>query len=265
MVLQLEAFEHLPMVEALQTRLAIKRGDEAPVLSWLGGGRAAAKRETGDHAHFVAVTEILARLIHSSPFSTETIEQLLDELRGATTPITSRQKRIEIELLTAALRNQQERSLASEPELLETLEVAARDGFIQVFRDCRPAVDPVLKELRSFERNRGWVDRVLSQEIPAKPLSSRAGASVLPASVPVPLELGTQRRSPHILEVLTEREEEVLYCLNEHLSNQEIADRLFISPLTVKRHASNIYDKLGVNSRRQALVRATELGFLEHR
>lgn len=69
-------------------------------------------------------------------------------------------------------------------------------------------------------------------------------------------------RSVHVYELLTEREAEVLQLLGEHLTNQEIADRLYISPLTVKRHASNIYDKLGVGSRRQALIKATELGFL---
>ncbi|GAB6909718.1 Transcriptional regulatory protein LiaR (fragment) [Desulfosarcina cetonica] len=44
--------------------------------------------------------------------------------------------------------------------------------------------------------------------------------------------------------------------LAERLSNKEIADRLFISPITVKRHTANIYRKLNVHSRRQAVVEA---------
>ena len=62
--------------------------------------------------------------------------------------------------------------------------------------------------------------------------------------------------------MLTEREAQILLCLSRQLTNQEIADELYISPLTVKRHNSNIYDKLGVANRRQALIKADEMGLL---
>ena len=45
---------------------------------------------------------------------------------------------------------------------------------------------------------------------------------------------------------------EILNLLEQRLSNKEIAQRLFISPITVKRHTINIYQKLQVNSRREA-------------
>ena len=68
--------------------------------------------------------------------------------------------------------------------------------------------------------------------------------------------LGSTRRD--LPEQLSERELEVLARLSRRLSNKEIADELFISPLTVKRHASNIYDKLGVANRRQAIRRSAD-------
>ena len=46
------------------------------------------------------------------------------------------------------------------------------------------------------------------------------------------------------------------------LSNQEIADRLVVAYSTVKTHINNIYNKLGVNSRVQAVTRARELNLL---
>nr|WP_131458422.1 LuxR C-terminal-related transcriptional regulator [Jiulongibacter sediminis] len=61
---------------------------------------------------------------------------------------------------------------------------------------------------------------------------------------------------------LTERELEVLNAAAEGLSNQEIADKLFISMPTVKTHLSNCYDKLGVKRRTQALLKAKELELL---
>ncbi len=69
---------------------------------------------------------------------------------------------------------------------------------------------------------------------------------------------------PHpLIEPLTAREREVLRLIAEGLSNQELAARLHLSPQTVKVHTRNIYSKLGVASRTQAVARGRELGFLE--
>ena len=61
---------------------------------------------------------------------------------------------------------------------------------------------------------------------------------------------------------LSEREAVVLQCLPTHLSNQEIAAQLYVSPNTLKTHLRNIYRKLGVSSRREAVARAGALGLL---
>lgn len=61
------------------------------------------------------------------------------------------------------------------------------------------------------------------------------------------------------IEPLSEREKEVLKALSKGLSNSEIADLLFVSVNTVKTHLKNIYDKLQVKNRTQALTKAREL------
>ena len=60
---------------------------------------------------------------------------------------------------------------------------------------------------------------------------------------------------------LTVREREVLALITEGLSNAEIADRLSISEKTVRNHVSNVFDKLGVWTRAQAMVFAHDHGF----
>jgi ATP/maltotriose-dependent transcriptional regulator MalT len=67
------------------------------------------------------------------------------------------------------------------------------------------------------------------------------------------------------LQVLTSREREVLGLLLEGKSNQEIAQRLVISPSTAKVHVRHILEKLGVRSRLQAVLRAQELLSIEDR
>ncbi|MDP8975647.1 MAG: response regulator transcription factor [Actinomycetota bacterium] len=59
---------------------------------------------------------------------------------------------------------------------------------------------------------------------------------------------------------LTDREREVLDLIAEGLNNQQIADRLYISPKTVSNHISNVFAKLHVADRAQAIIAAREAG-----
>jgi len=62
--------------------------------------------------------------------------------------------------------------------------------------------------------------------------------------------------------VLSARELDTLKLIASDLSNQEIADKLFISLNTVKTHLKNIYLKLEVENRAKAVSRAKELGIV---
>jgi two-component system, NarL family, response regulator LiaR len=70
-------------------------------------------------------------------------------------------------------------------------------------------------------------------------------------------------RKPH--DELTERELDVLKCLGEGMTNQEISEELFIGVKTVKTHVSNILSKLGVSDRTQAAVYANRNGILKEK
>lgn len=58
---------------------------------------------------------------------------------------------------------------------------------------------------------------------------------------------------------ISRREHEVLELISKGLSNQEIADRLFVSINTIKTHSSNLFQKLEVSRRTQAIQRGKEL------
>jgi DNA-binding NarL/FixJ family response regulator len=69
-------------------------------------------------------------------------------------------------------------------------------------------------------------------------------------------------RTDDRLSVLTEREREVMAAMGAGLSNQEIAERLHMSPLTAKTHATRIIGKLGARDRAQVVVLAYETGLV---
>jgi LuxR family maltose regulon positive regulatory protein len=69
-------------------------------------------------------------------------------------------------------------------------------------------------------------------------------------------------KSQPLVDPLTNRELDVLDLLAQRLSNKEIADTLFISTTTVKGHLQNIYEKLNVSKRREAVEKALTFGIL---
>lgn len=96
---------------------------------------------------------------------------------------------------------------------------------------------------------RGPTDNTVSNaaDAIASPLNDPRSSSIIPSPMAEPL---------------TNRELDVLDLLAQRLSNKEIADQLCISTTTVKGHLQNIYGKLTVNKRRDAIARAKKLGIL---
>lgn len=67
---------------------------------------------------------------------------------------------------------------------------------------------------------------------------------------------------PGLIEHLTERETEVLALIGQGLTNQELAERLFIADNTVKTHVKRVLAKIGARDRAQAVVKAYEAGLV---
>lgn len=78
-------------------------------------------------------------------------------------------------------------------------------------------------------------------------------------------EFGPQARGPDMIEPLSERELDVLRLLRSDLDGPAIARELMVSLNTMRTHTKNIYEKLGVTSRRSAMRRAEELNLFQRR
>jgi len=94
--------------------------------------------------------------------------------------------------------------------------------------------------------------------------------SAIEGQVTIPIDLFTQLRlSEYEVElengqkvILTEKEQEILVEVSKGLTNEETAENVYMSKRTLERNLTNIYKKLQVASREEALVKAFELGLI---
>jgi LuxR family maltose regulon positive regulatory protein len=151
-------------------------------------------------------------------------------------------------ILDALVLHGQGQADAALVSLGRALELAAPEGYLRSFLDLGQPAEALLRlalERRGLgEPTVGYVRQLLSRFRPAPPIRPSAP----PADVPI--------------ESLTRREMDVLQLIADGLSNQEIADRLFLALSTVKGHTRIIFDKLQVQRRTEAVARARELGLL---
>jgi LuxR family transcriptional regulator, maltose regulon positive regulatory protein len=139
----------------------------------------------------------------------------------------------------------------------QSVELAQPGGFIRVFIDLGDPMQALLSQLAGQDLSAGhnhsasYMLRILSAYPGVPPQAEVRDAP--PIIKPANTEL---------IEPLTEREVEILLLLYEPISPKEIAFKLGISRSTVKRHTINLYGKLGVNSRWEAVARARTLGIL---
>lgn len=139
-------------------------------------------------------------------------------------------------------------------------------GFIRSFLDCGALLRGVFEEAAAWNPEDPYVRELLGAfDAPAggadgEPAGPQAASSA--GLRPGESERHTSGSRGAPFEDLTNREIDVLMLLQRRLSNKEVASRLGISAATVKTHTLNLYRKLGVHSRRQAVAEAVRLKIL---
>ena len=127
--------------------------------------------------------------------------------------------------------------------LEHALRLAEPEGYVRLFADLGLTMARLLQEARFREVMPNYVNTLLAA-------FGTEAASLMEGPTKLP-------------EPLTEREMEVLGLMAAGLTNREIAERLVVSPETVKKHNANIYGKLGTRNRTEAVARARQLELFE--
>ena len=188
------------------------------------------------------LVEIL--LAQGTPASLEEAARLLARLHEVVQATHNTRFLIEALALQALLYDARHERSAALDALTQAVALAEPGGVIRVFVDLGPRMAALLHQLTA--------QRVGPTDFVARLLAAFP-ATLNPAAAP---------HQPGLIEPLSERELEVLALLAQRLTNKEIARALNISPMTVKRHSSNIYQKLLVGGRREAVAKAAALGLV---
>jgi LuxR family maltose regulon positive regulatory protein len=183
--------------------------------------------------YFILLRLLLARGDHDAALALS--DRLLQKAEA-----THRIGQVIETLVLESLAFQGKKDMAQALTVLEkALSLAQPEGYVRVFLDEGEPMAKLLYQAKSRRTGAGYAAELLSA------MGSASGAAQPPTQL--------------LIEPLSMRELEVLKLIEAGHSNQEIAAKLVISIPTVKRHISNIYAKLGVESRTQAISRGREL------
>ena len=156
-------------------------------------------------------------------------------------------------------------SSAAYAELERALDLAETYQFIRVFAQI-PNLEPLLQQALERKIHPDFVRHLLISLSQVTDWKQEAGKSIQKETNRHDLEgfgLGALVEPAALIEPLSEREMEVLRLIASGLSNEQIAKHLYIAQGTVKRHITNLYGKLAVESRTQAIAKARVLNLIQ--
>jgi LuxR family maltose regulon positive regulatory protein len=228
---------------AFEAHLALMQGQEGEAARWAAQADRNIRSAPMPLFYAPNFTLIEVLLAQGTPASLQEAARLSARLHEVVQAIHNTRFLIEALALQALLHDAQRDRSAALDALRQAVALAEPGGLVRVFVDLGPKMAALLHALAAQQVAPGFIARLLD-------------------AFPAVRSTQSAPRQSGLIEPLTERELEVLALLAERLSNKEIANELCISPMTVKRHAVTIYQKLLVRSRREAVAKAVALGLL---
>jgi LuxR family maltose regulon positive regulatory protein len=239
---------------SLRALLACRHGDTEFAFRWADGYKAPVTSWSLLWLQDPHLTKARVLLNRGTSADIRSALDILDAQQSFAERSFNVRSQIEIQALRAVALQKQERTGDALATLQRAVELARPGGFIRVFVDLGPPMQTMLRDLAHEGVAAGFISHILAGFPDHSPETPKG-------SEPDVFWSRIRLANSMLIEPLTKRELEVLSLLRKRMSNKEIAHELSLSPLTVKRYTSDIYGKLGVTRRWDAVSKAEELGF----
>jgi LuxR family transcriptional regulator, maltose regulon positive regulatory protein len=249
---------------ALRARLQLAQGDLRAAAAWAANSGLSLDDAEASRLGWREVEYLtLARVLGAQGRYAEAL-LLLDRLMQSAQAEERNGSLIAIHVLQALIIQTQGNMAHALTFLERALVLAEPEGYVRIFVD---EGEP-MAQLLSQAVKAGLRPDYASQLLAAFPTDEGGTLRVKDEGHSAALHPSSSPGAPRsavlqpLVEPLSKRELEILSLMAQGLTNLEIAQQVFISAQTVKVHTRNIYGKLGVNSRQQAVSKARDLGLL---
>lgn len=234
MLLEMNQIQFAPEVEAFGARLALLRGDVGTAVHWVQTGAQAALMPLW-FLEANELTRVKVLIAQGTAVTHREASNLLATCQQYADKTTNVWLLIQIWALRSLLAEAQGQQEAALTACERAVRLAEPGGYLRLFVELGTEMADLLAQLAQRGVAPAYIDRILAV----------FHTDQLPGA-----------------EAITERELEIVTLLEQGLSDKEIAGRLVISVLTVKKHNRNIYQKLGVTNRSQAVTKAKALNLI---
>lgn len=237
---------------AVEARLWLAQGDVTAAARWVQESGVSVDDQLSFRHELLYTT--LARVLIAQGKHSEALGLLarLLEVAKAAGAIGYAIENLALQAIALQAQDEIDQALAT---LERALALGEPEGYVRTFAHVGAPMARLLRKATAWGLYPDYVDKLL-----AAVESEMRGERKTPSSSPSSAIPGPGS-SPWV-EPLSEREIEVLQLIAAGMSNREIADELFLAVGTVKKHIYNIFGKLSVRKRTQAVARARELGML---
>jgi LuxR family maltose regulon positive regulatory protein len=241
----------LSQVAALEAYLALRSGELAVALRWALTGSRGPMYSSSDRIPLIHAQVLMAEGSSNSLYeATQILHDLSYHHETQRAWIFWLETIVPLALAWVKLGSMEAALLA----LGRAVRLAAPNGLVDPFVEQGKPMEDLLRELEKQAEYTQLVQLLLA----AFPADKVAPPTTVPTPISIPVSVSIEA----LPEPLTEREIDVLVLLAGRLSNKEIAQKLIVSVHTVRNHTANIFGKLQVDNRLQAVARARSIGLL---
>jgi len=240
------------LADSWRARLWLAQGNYAGLSAW----EAEQERDPRKNITYVRETsQVETARYYIDRGRLDEAQTILGRLLGPAQQYGRTWRVIEILILQALAYQAEGDSEQAMDALEQAIAAAEPGGFTRVFVDEGPPLANLLRETNIRGIQTAYINKLLRAfSIPHSELR-------IPHSPTSDIRV-SEAATSEIMEPLSDRELEVLALIAQGLTNSQIADRLYLSLHTIKAHTRNIYGKLDVHTRTQAVARARDLGLI---